>query len=160
MFMNKHSISWGSAPEQCSSDFGGFKHKIANISLTIGIQLKNSSDLESGRRPKLKSVEFSSCTPMVNPFPLLNWVAITGFRVSVLWLYIAPQDRPKVSQPGRRGGEAVPWPTGCHLFVVGRRGSCRGGFEGPFCTVYSRNVIPSPQTRGGGGRRLLHRVRT
>ena len=39
--------------------FSGFKHKIASISLTIGVQLKSSSDLDVGRRPELKSDEKS-----------------------------------------------------------------------------------------------------
>ena len=35
-------------------------------SITIGVQLKNSSDLSLGRRPESKSEEFSSCTPKVD----------------------------------------------------------------------------------------------
>ena len=35
-----------------------------NILLTIGVQLKSSTDLDRGRRPELKSDEFFECTPI------------------------------------------------------------------------------------------------
>ena len=44
----------------CTHGFSGFKHKIAIISIPKGVVTENSSDLDSGRRPKLRSVEFSS----------------------------------------------------------------------------------------------------
>jgi hypothetical protein len=39
--------------------FSGFEHKIVNISIKNMIHKENSSDLSSGRRPIVKSDEFS-----------------------------------------------------------------------------------------------------
>ena len=52
-------------PNKCTHGFSGFKHKIAIISIPRGVVTENSSDLDSGRRPKLRSVEFFVTTPLV-----------------------------------------------------------------------------------------------
>ena len=52
-------------PKKCTHGFSGFKHKIAIISIPRGVVTENSSDLDSGRRPKLRSVEFFVTTPLV-----------------------------------------------------------------------------------------------
>ena len=46
------------APNMCITFFGGFKHKIGNISITKMIVLENSSDLERGGAPRSIAVEF------------------------------------------------------------------------------------------------------
>ena len=52
-------------PNKCTHGFSGFKHKIAIISIPRGVVTENSSDLDSGRRPKLRSFEFFVTTPLV-----------------------------------------------------------------------------------------------
>ena len=42
----------------CITFFGGFKHKIDNISITKMIVLEISSDLERGAAPRSIAVEF------------------------------------------------------------------------------------------------------
>jgi hypothetical protein len=51
--------SMSRAPLKCTTQFGGFQHKNGNISFDRIVQSENSSDLDVGRRPKLKSDEFS-----------------------------------------------------------------------------------------------------
>ena len=58
LFMLGCSSSAGRAANNCTTCFGGFKHKSEIISITRGDYTENSSDLSSGRRPTSKSDEF------------------------------------------------------------------------------------------------------
>ena len=51
----------GEAPIKCITFLSGFGYKSALISTPFAIQVKNSSDLGMGRRPKSESDEFLSC---------------------------------------------------------------------------------------------------
>ena len=53
----------GRAATNCTTCFGGFKHKSEIISITKGDYTENSSDLSSGRRPTSKSDEFFISNP-------------------------------------------------------------------------------------------------
>ena len=53
-------------PNKCTHNLRAISTKIEIISTTRGGTSQNSSDLDSGRRPKLKSVEFCEVPPLVD----------------------------------------------------------------------------------------------
>ena len=55
----------GSGSQKVHHDLPAIANKIEIILITIGIPFENSTDLSSGRRPELKSVEFSDVNPLV-----------------------------------------------------------------------------------------------
>ena len=57
--LNGHVQMWGRAANNCTTCFGGFKHKTEIILITRDRTSGNSSDLSLGRRPTSKSVEIS-----------------------------------------------------------------------------------------------------
>ena len=57
--------SWSDAPNNLSTFLGGFTQKIMIIKITRRGNPKNSSDLDLGRRPELKSDEFSGLPRLV-----------------------------------------------------------------------------------------------
>ena len=83
----------GRAANNCTTCFGGFKHKSDHISShrsyfivhrMIPWSLQTPSDLSLGRRPTSKSEEFFVCTPMVvEIWPLL--VALFTETYGTLW---------------------------------------------------------------------------
>ena len=52
-------------PNKWSHNLRAISTQIDIISITIGLQTKNSADLSSGRRPVSKSDEFFVCNPIV-----------------------------------------------------------------------------------------------
>ena len=52
-------------PNKCTHDLRAISTKNEIISITIGLQTKNSSDLSLGRRPLSKSDEFFVCNQIV-----------------------------------------------------------------------------------------------
>ena len=60
-----YQMLWRRVTKDCINRFSRFILKMANISITRRVQIPNSTDLDSGRRPKLKSVEFGICTFLV-----------------------------------------------------------------------------------------------
>ena len=52
-------------PNKCTPYLRAISTKIEIISITIGVLFENSLDLDTGRRPELKSDEFSKSTPIV-----------------------------------------------------------------------------------------------
>ena len=55
----------GHAPKRCSTFSTVNKSSHLDISITIGLEMENSSDLSSGDSPQFKSDEFSVSNPIV-----------------------------------------------------------------------------------------------
>ena len=63
--MQLHQGVRGKAPKRCSTFSAVNKSSHLDISITIGLETKNSSDLSSGDSPQSKSDEFFVSNPMV-----------------------------------------------------------------------------------------------
>ena len=83
------AVSLGSeAPRVALPKIIAFWEKVSkwrpHISITIGVQLENSSDLSLGRRPESKSDEFLNCTPKVNKItPILSLIPLK--KCYIVW---------------------------------------------------------------------------